>query len=109
MADERPIIRSRGGNIVDYQSVRLGDSMPPACDGGEVLYHAYGAQLRRSPAGDYVLNVLCGRIAQYGLELVLTPAEVSRYQGDSGDEFIHDLGEDVYHDPDAFRSRSRQL
>jgi hypothetical protein len=75
-------------------------------DGAEVLYHEYGAQLRLTHEGDFVLDVLCGTIAQYGVEIVLTPEQIARYRRDDGEIFIHNLGEDVYHDPQIFKMTS---
>jgi hypothetical protein len=79
--------------------------MPESRDGTEVLYHEYGTQLRRATNGDYVLNVLCGRVAQFGVEIALTPEEIAAYRSDDGDKFIHNLGEDIYDDPSAFEHR----
>ncbi len=79
--------------------------MPQSPDGAEVLYHEYGAQLRRTTTGDYILNILCGRVAQYGVEIALTAEEISTYRSDDGDTFIHNLGEDIYDDPKVFENR----
>jgi hypothetical protein len=79
--------------------------MPQSSDGAEVLYHEYGAQLRRTAGDDYLLNVLCGRVAQFGVEIALTVDEIATYRSDGGDSFIHNLGEDIYDDPNAFESR----
>jgi hypothetical protein len=101
----KPVIRTRRGNVVEYLSARHFDDMPSSPDGAEVLFHEYGAQLRRTHHGDYVLNILCGTTAQYGVEIVLTPEELARYRRDDGDVFIHNLGEDVYDNPDSFNER----
>ena len=105
MSANRPLIRTRKNNVVDYYSARYFDEMPERSDGAEVLYHEYGTQLHRTKDGDYVISVLCGRTAQYGVEIKLTPEEVATYRSDNGDIFIHNLGEDIYDDPQKFEQR----
>ena len=105
MSSVKPPIHTRKGNSVDYFSARYFDDMPQRGDGAEVLYHEYGTQLRRTSSGDYVLNVLCGRVGQYGVEILLTSEEIAKYRSDIGDTFIHNLGEDIYDDPNAFENR----
>ena len=96
------MIRSRRGKAVEYLSARYFDDMPQSPDGAEVLYQEYGAQLRRTTSGVYVLNVLCGRVAQFSVEITLTAAEIALYRSDDGDIFIHKLSGDIYDDPSAF-------
>ncbi len=79
--------------------------MPQRADADQVLYHEYGTQLRRTVDGLYILNVLCGRIVEYGVEIALTADEITSYLDDGGDCFIHNLGEDIYSYPEAFKSR----
>lgn len=105
MRKEKPEIHTRSGKKVDYLSSRYSDVMPQSADGSEVLYHEYGTQLRRTVDGMYILNVLCGRVGQYGVEIALTMDEITSYHGDTGDCFIHNLGEDIYSNLDAFKSR----
>lgn len=105
MSRAKPQIRTRQGNPVEYQSVRYDERMPLRSDGAEVLYHEYGVQLRRTINGEYILNVLCGRVGQYGVEIALTQLEIDKYGDDDGDTFIHNLGEDVHNDSNAFASR----
>lgn len=109
MRKQKPELHTRSGNRVDYLSSRYSDVMPQSADGDEVLYHEYGTQLRRTFDGLYILNVLCGRVAQYGVKIALTTEEITRYHdNDCGDCFIHNLGEDIYNNPDAFKSRVRR-
>ena len=105
MSTSKPAIRTRRGNRVEYLSARHSDDIPKSPDGAEVLYHEYGTQLRRAANGHYLLNVLCGRTAQYGVEIALTADEIATYRSDAGDTFIHNFGEDIYDDPDAFENR----
>ena len=100
----KPEIMTRAGNRVEYLSAAHGDCMPASSDGGFVLYHEYGAQLRLMTDGRHILNVLCGHVGQYGVEIELTRQEVQRF-GAEGDEFIHNLGEDVYDHPQSFQGR----
>ncbi|HTC92633.1 MAG TPA: hypothetical protein VK699_04160 [Terriglobales bacterium] len=104
MSVEKPAIWTKKGNKVEYVSAKWGDDVPLRSDGAEVLYHEYGVQLRRTTDGRYVLNVLCGRVGQYGVEIELTPEEIDSYRK-RGDVFIHSLGENVYGDPNRFQSR----
>ena len=78
--------------------------MPSSRHGARVLYHEYGAQLRLTTEGRYILNVLCGRVGQFGVEIELNSNEVLQYR-EQGDVFIHNLAEDVYDDPKRFRAR----
>lgn len=105
MRKDKPELRTRSGNNVDYLSSRYSDRMPQRADGDELLYHEYGTQLRRTVDGLYILNVLCGRVGQYGVEIALTTDEITSFHDDGGDCFIHNLGEDIYDNPDAFTSR----
>jgi hypothetical protein len=105
MNEKKLVILTRSRKVVNYLSARYFDEMPVRSDGGEILYHEYGTQLRRTSIGEYVLNVLCGRVGQYGVEIVLSPEEVETYRSRNGDIFIHNLGEDIYDNPDAFQKR----
>jgi hypothetical protein len=71
-----------------------------------VLYHEYGIQLREDGEGRLVLNVLCGRVGQYGVEFALDEREREGYKR-SGDEFIKDLAWKVAHAPEAYGERGR--
>jgi hypothetical protein len=104
MNTTRPKIWTRSGKPVDYRSVRCGDTLRSGTDGDTVLYHEYGTQLRVESDGRYILNVLCGRVAEYAVEVALTPEEVQRYRLD-GDSFVHDLGEFIHDAPEKFESR----
>ncbi len=104
MGVNKPEIWTRGGHRLDYLSSKYGDQMPLSPDGADVLYHEYGAQLRRTSDGRYLLNVLCGRVGQSGVEIELTTQELDSYR-DEGDVFIHRLSDEIYHDPEHFRSR----
>lgn len=107
MSTSKKIIRTRKGNTVEYLSARYFDDMPQSPDGAEVLYQEYGVQLRRTVSGDYLLDVLCGRVGQFGVEIALTAEEITRYRSDDGDTFIHNLGEDIYIIPAPLRTESR--
>ena len=105
MTGGKPIIRTRGGKTVEYLSARYSDDMPPSSDGAEVLYHEYGVQLRRTVNSEYILNVLCGRVGQFAIEIILTQEELARYRANDGDNFVHELGNEIYYDPEAFEGR----
>lgn len=71
----------------------------------EAVYHEYGTELRLE--GDkLVLDVLCGGVGQFGVELVLNELERERYRRE-GDSFIKVLADAVRRDPNAYRSRAR--
>lgn len=96
-------IITREGRFVDYLSISSGDTMP-ACDNGNVTYHEYGTQLRKSNSGEYVLDVLCGRVGQYSVEFSLNQEEINNYIS-KGDQYIHDLGIEVTDNPELYSSR----
>ena len=65
-----------------------------------VIFHEYGTQHR------LVLNVLCGRVAEYGVEFALDASEQNGYRL-GGDSFLKDLAAAVREDPKAFAIRGR--
>ena len=53
-----------------------------------VVFHEYGAQLRLAPDDSLILNVLCGRIGEFGVEFTLDTEELDEYRN-RGDEFVN--------------------
>jgi hypothetical protein len=68
-----------------------------------ILFDEYGTQLRQE-GDELVLNVLCGRVGQYGVEFSLNDAECERYHRE-GDSFVRDLAGRVRQDPSVYRRR----
>ncbi len=69
----------------------------------EVLFHEYGTQLRFE--GDkLILNVLCGRVGEFGVELVLNNSERERYRFE-GDSFVKELADLIRRNPSAYTDR----
>jgi hypothetical protein len=71
----------------------------------EILYYEYGTMLQLED-DDLVLNVLCGRVLQFGVEIVLNDSERERYKRE-GDSFVKETAEAIRQDPNAYRNRSR--
>ena len=80
------------------------DDTPKPTPLPRVLFHEYGMQLRLEADDRLVLNVLCGRIAQYGVEFELNADERRQY-GNDGDEFVKRLSLEVQNDPTRFGAR----
>ena len=55
-----------------------------------ILFHEYGTQLRLGLDNSLVLNVLCGRIGEFGVEFSLNEEERKAYRQD-GDTHIQQL------------------
>jgi hypothetical protein len=53
-----------------------------------------------------MLNVLCGRIAEYGVEFELNEDERLRYRNE-GNRFVGMLSREVQNDPKRFGARGR--
>ena len=70
-----------------------------------ILFHEYGTQLRLE-GNDLVLNVLCGTVGQFGVELVLSESECERYKRE-GDPFIRELANLIRQAPKAYGSRGK--
>ena len=70
-----------------------------------ILFEEYGTQLRLE-GNDVVLDVLCGRVGQFGVEFVLNEPERERYRRE-GDSFIKELAEDVRRNPKAYGCRGK--
>ncbi|MEN6449130.1 MAG: hypothetical protein ABFC96_01440 [Thermoguttaceae bacterium] len=71
----------------------------------EVLFGDSGSFLRLD--GDkLILNVLCGRAGQWGVEFALNDSEREQYKR-QGDSFIKELAEAVYRNPSAYKSRAK--
>ena len=75
-------------------------------DETHILFHEYGTQLRIEADDTMVLNVLCGRVGQYGVEFPLNGEEYARYKSE-GDEFVKQLSLEVQKDPDTYAARGR--
>ncbi len=73
----------------------------------EILFHEYGTELRQTPDGSLVLNVLCGRVGQYGIEFVLNGVEEQEYRR-VGDDFVRALSHAVQQTPSEYESRGRK-
>ena len=73
-----------------------------------ILFHEYGTQLRLSVDDALVLDVLCGRVGQFGVEFPLNDREREEYRR-RGDAFIKELSGLVQRDwkPYAARGRTR--
>jgi hypothetical protein len=71
-----------------------------------ILYHEYGIQLRVEDDHRLILNVLCGRVAEYGVEFQLDELEKERYKAD-GDAFVKELAAKVRQEPKRYGSRGR--
>ena len=61
--------------------------------------------LFQDDAGTLVLSTLCGTVAQYGLEMALSPSEAENYER-RGIEAVNALARDVSHDPSAYTARA---
>ena len=55
--------------------------------------------------GSYVLSVLCGRVAQYGVDFHLSADETNSYEAD-GELSIDALADAVYADPSHYQARA---
>jgi hypothetical protein len=73
---------------------------------GQVLFHEYGTQLRLNEQDKLILDVLCGRVGQYGVEFELNEFEREKYKT-LGDTFIMDLAKKVQYDPKPYGERGR--
>jgi hypothetical protein len=54
---------------------------------------------------DYVLSVLCERVAQYGVEIPLSAEEIRAFS-EQGEASINELADSVYADPERYRDRA---
>ncbi len=71
-----------------------------------VLFREYGVELRATPTGSLVLNVLCGRVGQFGVEFPLNHDERIEYQN-RGNAFIEELSRTVQANSEPFVQRGR--
>jgi hypothetical protein len=71
-----------------------------------VIYHEYGLQLRVEDDDSLVLNVLCGRVGQFGVEFALDAYERKLYKTE-GDVFIRRLGGYVREFPGTYIARGK--
>jgi hypothetical protein len=72
----------------------------------EVLFYEYGTVLRLEDDDRLVLNVLCGRVGQYGVEFTLDNSEIEAYKR-NGDSFVKELEERVRLHPKLYGRRGR--
>ena len=72
----------------------------------QILFHEYGTELRLEPDGSLVLNVLCGRVGQYGVEFPLSNTESKAYHT-GGDDYVRVLSRAVRKDPQPYATRGR--
>ena len=70
-----------------------------------ILFHEYGTQLR-AEGDELILDVLCGRVGQFGVEFALNELERERYRRE-GDPFIQSLADAVRRDPNTYGSRGK--
>lgn len=61
--------------------------------------------LFQDDTGMLVLSTLCGTVAQYGLEMALSPSEAENYER-RGIDAVDALASDVSHDPSAYAARA---
>jgi len=73
---------------------------------GKVLFHEYGTQLRLNEQDKLVLDVLCGRVSEFGVKFELNEFEREKYKT-LGDTFIMDLAKKVRYDPKPYGERGR--
>jgi hypothetical protein len=71
-----------------------------------VLFQEYGLTLSNE-GEDLIINVLCGRIGEYGVEFALNSEEREVYQK-TGDYYVQKLAADVRHSPHLFATRQRR-
>jgi hypothetical protein len=83
------------------------DANHPMSSEVKILFHEYGTQLRLEEDDSLVLNVLCGRVFEYGVEFALNESERERYKAD-GDTFVKDLARRVLHDPESYAERGKK-
>jgi len=73
-----------------------------------ILFHEYGTQLRVAPDDALILNVLCGRVGQFGVEFPLNDEEREEYRR-RGDTFIKELSQVVQRNWEPYAARGRTL
>lgn len=71
-----------------------------------ILFAEYGTELRLEDDDRLVLNVLCGRVGQWGVEFALNEPEISAYKR-SGDSFVKELAERVRQNPKYYGQRGK--
>ena len=71
-----------------------------------ILSHEYGTQLRVAADDSLILNVLCGRVGEFGVEFVLNDKERDEYHS-RGDAFIKELSRVVQRGWKPFAARGR--
>jgi hypothetical protein len=72
----------------------------------DVLFHEYGLQLRCEPGDALVLNVLCGKVGEFGVEFQLDKKESERYKRE-GNSFLRVLAAKVRDSPEPYAARGR--
>jgi len=72
-----------------------------------ILFHEYGTHLRVAADDSLILNVLCGRVGEFGVEFALNGKERDEYRR-RGDAFIKDLSRLVQQGWQPFAARGRE-
>lgn len=85
---------------------RYSDSGDPGAKMHRVLFDQYGTTLWLTERDELYLNVLCGRVGQYGVEFRLNEAERAEYRR-RGDAYIRELDEAVQREPAIYAARGR--
>ena len=71
-----------------------------------ILFYEYGTQLRVTAEDAIILNVLCGRVLEFGVEFALNEQERQAYRL-RGDSFIKELSRTVQDDWELYAARGR--
>ena len=71
-----------------------------------ILFREYGTQLRIAANDALILNVLCGRVAEFGVEFSLNDHEREEYHR-RGDAFVRELSRLVQRDWQPYAARGR--
>jgi hypothetical protein len=82
---------------------RMSEMRNPA---DRILFHEYGTELRLGEGDALILNVLCGRIAEFGVEFPLNEQERDAYRR-RGDAYIQELSRLVQGDWQPYAARGR--
>jgi hypothetical protein len=71
-----------------------------------ILFNEYGTQLRYGDDDRFILNVLCGRVGQFGVEFQLNEVESAEYRK-RGDSFVQELAKNVRENWEPCAARGR--
>ena len=70
-----------------------------------IRFHEYGTQLRTDDDDRLILNVMCGRVAAFTMEIVLNDSECAEYRR-GGDSYIQILARCILEKPGDYQSRN---